>query len=57
MFDDHLDRDETQPLDGLTTPAGFTDTGFHWPPGTSNDGQKSLEIPVVDSVRYLVEAD
>ncbi|MFK4599233.1 hypothetical protein RKD30_005900 [Streptomyces pristinaespiralis] len=22
------------PLDGLETPAGFTVTGFHWPPGT-----------------------
>ncbi|MEV6114879.1 RICIN domain-containing protein [Streptomyces sp. NPDC052109] len=29
-------------LDGLTTPAGFTDTGFHWPPGTGNDGQRSF---------------
>ncbi|MFE6160615.1 ricin-type beta-trefoil lectin domain protein [Streptomyces sp. NPDC056486] len=30
----------TTPLDGLTTPAGFTETGFHWPPGTSgNDGE------------------
>ncbi|WP_393096704.1 polymorphic toxin type 27 domain-containing protein [Streptomyces sp. LN325] len=29
------------PLEGLTTPAGFTETGFHWPPGTS-DGQESF---------------
>lgn len=29
-----------KPLEGLTTPAGFTETGFHWPPGTSgNDGE------------------
>ncbi|MFC9280570.1 RICIN domain-containing protein [Streptomyces collinus] len=27
-----------KPLDGLATPAGFTDTGFHWPP----DGDKSF---------------
>ncbi|MFF7565542.1 ricin-type beta-trefoil lectin domain protein [Streptomyces pseudovenezuelae] len=30
------------PVDGLTTPAGFTETGFHWPPGTNNDGQQSF---------------
>ncbi|WP_406159692.1 ricin-type beta-trefoil lectin domain protein [Streptomyces canus] len=30
------------PVEGLTTPAGFTDTGFHWPPGTNNDGQQSF---------------
>ncbi|WP_159064003.1 ricin-type beta-trefoil lectin domain protein [Streptomyces canus] len=30
------------PVEGLTTPAGFTETGFHWPPGTSNDGQQSF---------------
>ncbi|WP_238432061.1 RICIN domain-containing protein [Streptomyces cavernae] len=28
-----------KPLDGLTTPAGFTETGFHWPPGTADDGK------------------
>ncbi|MFE9998442.1 ricin-type beta-trefoil lectin domain protein [Streptomyces avermitilis] len=27
-----------KPLDGLSTPAGFTETGFHWPPGTTNTG-------------------
>lgn len=33
-------RDEWgKPLTGLTTPAGFTDTGFHWPPGTADDGK------------------
>ncbi|MEU6063120.1 RICIN domain-containing protein [Streptomyces sp. NPDC047082] len=31
-----------KPLDGLATPGGFTETGFHWPPGTSNDGQQSF---------------
>ncbi|MGW6904696.1 RICIN domain-containing protein [Streptomyces sp. NPDC054940] len=30
------------PVEGLTTPAGFTETGFHWPPGTNNDGQESF---------------
>ncbi|MCD9874319.1 hypothetical protein [Streptomyces guryensis] len=36
-------RDAWQkPLNGLDTPAGFTETGFHWPPGTSNDGQQSF---------------
>ncbi|MGN9789731.1 RICIN domain-containing protein [Streptomyces sp. OZ13] len=31
----HAVRDGWQaPLQGLTTPAGFTETGFHWPPGT-----------------------
>ncbi|MGX1476832.1 UNVERIFIED_CONTAM: hypothetical protein RKD50_005640 [Streptomyces canus] len=30
------------PVEGLTTPAGFTETGFHWPPGTNNDGQQSF---------------
>ncbi|MER7660757.1 ricin-type beta-trefoil lectin domain protein [Streptomyces sp. NPDC096193] len=24
-----------KPLDGLETPVGFTEVGFHWPPGTS----------------------
>ncbi|MEV6117648.1 RICIN domain-containing protein [Streptomyces sp. NPDC052109] len=27
-----------KPLDGLATPGGFTDTGFHWPP----DGEQSF---------------
>ncbi|MEU1406282.1 RICIN domain-containing protein [Streptomyces sp. NPDC005728] len=27
-----------KPLDGLVTPVGFTDTGFHWPP----DGEQSF---------------
>ncbi|MEU9411527.1 ricin-type beta-trefoil lectin domain protein [Streptomyces sp. NPDC048281] len=27
-----------KPLDGLSTPAGFTETGFHWPPGTTGTG-------------------
>ncbi|MGW2571097.1 RICIN domain-containing protein [Streptomyces sp. NPDC001537] len=27
-----------KPLDGLSTPGGFTDTGFHWPP----DGEQSF---------------
>ncbi|WP_307781836.1 RICIN domain-containing protein [Streptomyces sp. MBT65] len=31
-----------KPLAGLATPDGFTETGFHWPPGTSNDGQQSF---------------
>ncbi|MER7682160.1 RICIN domain-containing protein [Streptomyces sp. NPDC096934] len=30
------------PVEGLTTPAGFTENGFHWPPGTNNDGQQSF---------------
>lgn len=32
-----------KPLDGLTTPAGFTDTGFHWPPGTSGGDGESFD--------------
>ncbi|MFJ1556594.1 hypothetical protein [Streptomyces mirabilis] len=28
-----------QPLSGPSTPAGFTETGFHWPPGTSGQGE------------------
>ncbi len=29
-----------EPLEGLATPAGFSVTGFYWPPGTSgNDGE------------------
>ncbi|WP_425584774.1 ricin-type beta-trefoil lectin domain protein [Streptomyces vastus] len=27
-----------KPLDGLSTPDGFTETGFHWPPGTTGTG-------------------
>ncbi|MFD8966732.1 ricin-type beta-trefoil lectin domain protein [Streptomyces sp. NPDC059568] len=30
------------PLVGLETPGGFTNVGFHWPPGTSNDGQQDF---------------
>ncbi|GAA4067606.1 RICIN domain-containing protein [Streptomyces shaanxiensis] len=30
------------PVEGLTTPAGFTETGFHWPPGTNNDGRQTF---------------
>ncbi|MFF2727050.1 RICIN domain-containing protein [Streptomyces sp. NPDC058008] len=30
------------PVYGLDTPAGFTNTSFHWPPGTSNDGRKDF---------------
>ncbi|MFJ9905254.1 RICIN domain-containing protein [Streptomyces sp. NPDC101152] len=33
----------TKPLDGLATPGGFTDAAFHWPPGTSGDGQQSFD--------------
>jgi hypothetical protein len=28
-----------KPVDGLTTPAGFTSADFHWPPGSSGDGK------------------
>ncbi|WP_343997600.1 RICIN domain-containing protein [Streptomyces thermocarboxydovorans] len=38
---DTLRSNWAKPLVGLTTPAGFTETGFHWPPG-SNDGQKNF---------------
>ncbi|MEU0335018.1 ricin-type beta-trefoil lectin domain protein [Streptomyces sp. NPDC006193] len=31
-----------KPLDGLATPGGFTDTDFHWPPGTGDDGRKGF---------------
>ncbi|WP_428836558.1 RICIN domain-containing protein [Streptomyces graminearus] len=35
----HALRDSwKKPLDGLTTPAGFTEVGFHWPP----DGDQSF---------------
>ncbi|MGX4690371.1 RICIN domain-containing protein [Streptomyces sp. JNUCC 63] len=38
----HALRDNwKKPLDGLTTPAGFTETEFHWPPG-SNDGKQDF---------------
>ena len=30
-----------EPLAGLQTPGGFSDAGFHWPPGTS-DGKKNF---------------
>nr|WP_228772999.1 RICIN domain-containing protein [Streptomyces eurocidicus] len=30
-----------KPLDGLTIPAGFSESGFHWPPG-SNDGKEDF---------------
>ncbi|WP_445585622.1 ricin-type beta-trefoil lectin domain protein [Streptomyces resistomycificus] len=32
-----------KPLDGLSTPAGFTETGFHWPPGTTGTGPGFFE--------------
>ena len=28
-----------KPLDGLDTPGGFSETGFHWPPGSPGDGK------------------
>ncbi|MET7898238.1 RICIN domain-containing protein [Streptomyces mirabilis] len=31
-----------KPLEGLTNPAGFTDTDFHWPPGSPGDGQQDF---------------
>lgn len=31
-----------KPLDGLQTPTGFTDAGFHWPPGSPGDGQQTF---------------
>ncbi|MFF3323559.1 ricin-type beta-trefoil lectin domain protein [Streptomyces sp. NPDC002889] len=30
-----------KPLDGLETPGGFSETGFHWPPGTT-DGKEDF---------------
>ncbi|MEU2157601.1 ricin-type beta-trefoil lectin domain protein [Streptomyces sp. NPDC019396] len=30
-----------KPLDGLETPRGFSETGFHWPPGTT-DGKEDF---------------
>ncbi|MFE2053798.1 nucleic acid/nucleotide deaminase domain-containing protein [Streptomyces sp. NPDC059459] len=29
-------------LEGLDTPGGFTETGFHWPPGSPGDGKKDF---------------
>ncbi|MGP4008615.1 ricin-type beta-trefoil lectin domain protein [Streptomyces sp. 4N124] len=31
-----------KPLEGLTTPAGFTETDFHWPPGSPGDGKEDF---------------
>ncbi|WP_328759275.1 RICIN domain-containing protein [Streptomyces sp. NBC_00271] len=31
-----------KPLDGLTNPAGFTETDFHWPPGSPGDGKEDF---------------
>ncbi|MFG2951871.1 polymorphic toxin type 27 domain-containing protein [Streptomyces adustus] len=31
-----------KPLEGLNTPGGFTETGFHWPPGSPGDGQETF---------------
>nr|WP_240679130.1 RICIN domain-containing protein [Streptomyces sp. SID4937] len=39
---DTLHQGWKAPLSGLDTPAGFTNTAFHWPPGTSNDGRKDF---------------
>ncbi|WP_446750582.1 virulence factor [Streptomyces sp. WZ-12] len=30
------------PLEGLDTPGGFTDSDFHWPPGSPGDGKKDF---------------
>ncbi|MGW8880716.1 RICIN domain-containing protein [Streptomyces mirabilis] len=39
----HALRDGWQkPVVGLTTPAGFTDTDFHWPPGSPGDGKEDF---------------
>jgi hypothetical protein len=36
-------RDAWQkPLSGLSTPAGFTETDFHWPPGSPGDGKQDF---------------
>ncbi|MGW2958375.1 ricin-type beta-trefoil lectin domain protein [Streptomyces sp. NPDC001220] len=32
-----------KPLDGLSTPGGFTEAGFHWPPGTTGTGPGFFE--------------
>ncbi|MFJ8820731.1 polymorphic toxin-type HINT domain-containing protein [Streptomyces sp. NPDC102467] len=29
-------------LDGLDAPGGFTDAGFHWPPGSGGDGKQDF---------------
>lgn len=31
-----------KPVVGLTNPAGFTDTDFHWPPGSPGDGKEDF---------------
>ncbi|WP_443062626.1 polymorphic toxin type 27 domain-containing protein [Streptomyces sp. NBC_00390] len=31
-----------KPLEGLTTPGGFTEADFHWPPGSPGDGKKDF---------------
>ncbi|MFF1604915.1 RICIN domain-containing protein [Streptomyces mirabilis] len=31
-----------KPLEGLTNPAGFTETDFHWPPGSPGDGKEDF---------------
>ncbi|MCX4571873.1 RICIN domain-containing protein [Streptomyces sp. NBC_01571] len=39
----HVLRDGWQkPVVGLTTPAGFTETDFHWPPGSPGDGEEDF---------------
>ncbi|WP_097283060.1 RICIN domain-containing protein [Streptomyces sp. OK228] len=39
----HALRDGWQkPVVGLTTPAGFTETDFHWPPGSPGDGKEDF---------------
>ncbi|MFF3687724.1 RICIN domain-containing protein [Streptomyces sp. NPDC002187] len=32
----------SKPLEGLTTPGGFTEADFHWPPGSPGDGKKDF---------------
>jgi hypothetical protein len=32
-----------KPLQGLETPAAFTDADFHWPPGSPGDGKQSFD--------------
>ncbi|MER6121997.1 ricin-type beta-trefoil lectin domain protein [Streptomyces sp. NPDC001795] len=39
---DHV-TDWQAPLDGLSTPAGFTETGFHWPPGAGGQGDNFFD--------------
>nr|WP_267807113.1 ricin-type beta-trefoil lectin domain protein [Streptomyces tirandamycinicus]MCY0983165.1 ricin-type beta-trefoil lectin domain protein [Streptomyces tirandamycinicus] len=31
-----------KPLEGLQTPTGFTETDFHWPPGSPGDGKQDF---------------